>query len=134
MFDKHKGKKQSHNRDNEPGLIQPSGAASSASVSAPGKPAVIGAGIIINGDISGTENLIIEGKIKGHVHLASHDVTIGRSGELNADVKAKIIRVAGKVQGDLVGKEKSLLTVPGMFVAISWHREWCWKKGRSSRA
>ncbi len=68
---------------------------------------------MINGDISGTENLLIDGKVKGHIHLASHEVTVGQSGEVNADVTAKIIRVAGKVDGDLVGKEKVIINSTG---------------------
>jgi cytoskeletal protein CcmA (bactofilin family) len=112
MFDKHKDKKPGQVRPNEPGLTQPS-AATSVSLQATGKSAVIGPGIMINGDISGSENLAIEGKVKGHIHLGSHEVTVGQSGEVNADVTAKIICVAGKVNGDLAAKEKVIIKSTG---------------------
>lgn len=112
MFDKHKDKKSGSSRMNAPDLTQSSAAASS-SLPVAGKAAVIGPGIVINGDISGSENLLIEGKVKGQVHLAAHEVTIGQSGEVNANVSAKIVRVAGKVNGDLAAKEKVIINSTG---------------------
>lgn len=112
MFDKHKDKRSDHTHLPAPALTQPAVAAAAA-LQAAGKTAVIGPGIVITGDISGTENLAIEGKVKGKIHLTSHEVTVGQSGEVNADVTAKIIRVAGKVNGDLVGKEKVIINSTG---------------------
>lgn len=112
MFDKRKDKRPDHAHVNEPALTQPA-VATVPAIKAAGKTAVIGPGIVINGDISGTESLLIEGKVKGHIQLASHEVTVGQSGEVNADVTAKIIRVAGKVDGDLVGKEKVIISSTG---------------------
>jgi len=112
MFDKRKDKISDHAHVNEPALTQPV-VATAPAIKAAGKTAVIGPGIVINGDISGTESLLIEGKVKGHIQLASHDVTVGHSGEVHADVTAKIIRVAGKVEGDLVGQEKVIISSTG---------------------
>jgi cytoskeletal protein CcmA (bactofilin family) len=112
MFDKRKDKISEHVHVNEPALTQPV-VATAPTIKTAGKTAVIGPGIVINGDISGTESLLIEGKVKGHIQLASHDVTVGHSGEVHADVTAKIIRVAGKVEGDLVGQEKVIISSTG---------------------
>lgn len=112
MFDKRKDKRSDHAHVNESALTQPA-AASASAIKAAGKTAIIGPGIVINGDISGTESLLIEGKVKGHIQLASHEVTVGQSGEVNADVTAKVIRIAGKVDGDLVGKEKVIISSTG---------------------
>ena len=112
MFDKYKEKKPGPARVNEPGLTQQPEKISPA-LQAAAKAAVIGPGITINGDISGTENLIIEGKVKGHIHLASHEVAVGQAGEVNADLRAKVIRVAGKVNGDLTAKEKVIINSTG---------------------
>jgi len=113
MFDKRKD-----NKANEPRMIEPELAArANAPVSPPypaaGKAAVIGPGIVIDGDISGSENLVIEGKVRGRIQLASHEVTVGQSGEVNADISAKVIRVAGKIKGDLSGKEKVIISSTG---------------------
>jgi cytoskeletal protein CcmA (bactofilin family) len=113
MFDKRKDNKPSEPRMVEPELaarISPTG---SPPFSAAGKAAVIGPGIVIDGDISGSENLVIEGKVKGRIHLSAHEVTVGQSGEVNADISAKIIRVAGKIKGDLSGKEKVIISSTG---------------------
>jgi cytoskeletal protein CcmA (bactofilin family) len=111
MFDKHKGKNETPARNSEPEPMQPQPSFSAPQPAA--KAAVIGPGIMIDGDISGSENLVIEGKVKGRIQLGANEVTVGKSGEVNADVSAKIIRVAGKVQGDLSGKEKVIISSTG---------------------
>ena len=78
-----------------------------------GRAAVIGPGIQINGDITGDENLIIEGKVTGKIKLAAHQVDIGQSGQVNADITAKIIKIAGEVRGDLTGTEKVVISSSG---------------------
>ena len=113
MFDKRKDNKASEPRMVEPELAARTSPAASPTFAAAGKAAVIGPGIVIDGDISGSENLVIEGKVRGHIHLASHEVTVGPSGEVSADVFAKIIRVAGKIKGDLSGKEKVIISSTG---------------------
>lgn len=113
MFDKHKDKKQNPPHMGEPDPGQHSSVHGQASIPAAAKAAVIGPGIVIDGNISGNENLLIEGKVKGNVHLGSHEVTVGKTGDVNADVTAKVIRVAGKVRGDLTGKEKVIISNTG---------------------
>jgi cytoskeletal protein CcmA (bactofilin family) len=113
MFDKHKGNKQSVDSGNQLAGSQPVVGNSPSAGSVAGKAAVIGAGIVINGDITGTENLVIEGKVKGSIHLAGHEVSIGNSGEIQANVAAKSIRVAGVVKGDLLAKERVVISKSG---------------------
>lgn len=69
------------------------------------KIATIGPSISIQGDISGEGNLVIEGRVHGGIDLRQHEVTIGRSGQVEADVKAKRICVEGSVKGNLFGEE-----------------------------
>jgi cytoskeletal protein CcmA (bactofilin family) len=87
-----------------------------ANTSAPvnsGKMAVIGPGIHINGDISGEENLLVEGKVEGKIRLGAHDVEIGQTGKVKADITAKVIKIAGQVRGDLTGTEKVVISRSG---------------------
>ena len=110
MFEKHKSSRQ------EPASTQTQKDSFTASASNPvssGRAAVIGPGIQINGDISGDENLIIEGKVDGKIKLGSHQVEIGQSGRVNADISAKIIKIAGEVRGDLTGSEKVVISRSG---------------------
>jgi cytoskeletal protein CcmA (bactofilin family) len=92
---------------------EPATPAPAAMSQAAGKAAVIGAGIRINGEISGNENLLIEGRVDGKVNLSGNDVTIGKSGKVIADVNAKTIRVAGEVNGDLQAKERVVISGTG---------------------
>ncbi|NOR19834.1 MAG: polymer-forming cytoskeletal protein [Xanthomonadales bacterium] len=75
--------------------------------------AVIGPGIHINGDISGDENLLVEGRVDGKIRLASHHVEIGQNGKVKADITAKVIKIAGQVRGDLNGSEKVVISRTG---------------------
>jgi len=110
MFEKHKSSRQ------EPASTQTQKDSFTATASNPassGRAAVIGPGIQINGDISGDENLIIEGKVDGKIKLGTHQVEIGQSGRVNADISAKIIKIAGEVRGDLNGTEKVVISRSG---------------------
>lgn len=88
----------------------PTPSPSASSVSSSSKAAVLGATIKVKGDISGEENLLIEGQVEGSVSLSSHELTIGKTGKLNANLTAKNIRIDGQVDGDIIGKEKVVVT------------------------
>lgn len=75
--------------------------------------ATIGSSIHIQGDISGAESLVIYGKVEGKISLQNNDVTVGKSGQINADIHAKIIRIEGEVNGDIAGEEKVVITSTG---------------------
>ncbi len=79
----------------------------------PGDLAVLGASISISGELSGGEDLLVQGKVDGKIDLAQHTVTIGRSGRITADVFAKIIHVEGEVKGNLFGSEQILVHKSG---------------------
>ncbi len=74
---------------------------------------MIGSTIKIKGDISGEENLVIEGKVEGTVSLKGHDLSVGQSGEVRADVTASIVRIDGEVTGDITGVEKVVVSKNG---------------------
>ena len=111
MFDKHKGSKGRQEpealRDLAP-AVPPAPVAPAAT-----KLAVIGPGIEIDGTISGSENLLVEGNVKGQIHLSSHEVTVGKSGRVKAGITAKVIRIAGQVAGDVSGEEKVVISGTG---------------------
>jgi len=110
MFERHRNNKP------EPAVFQPQPDSFTANPAAPvnsGRAAVIGPGIVITGDISGDENLVIEGRVDGNIRLESHQVDIGQSGRVNADITAKIIKIAGEVRGDLNGTEKVIILRSG---------------------
>lgn len=110
MFEKHRTPAQE--TPAKPAFEEQSNNSANAPVSS-GRAAVIGPGIHINGDISGNENLIIEGKVDGKIKLTSHQVSVGQGGKVNADITAKIIKIDGRVKGDLVGTEKVVISRSG---------------------
>ena len=74
-----------------------------------GAPAVIGPSITIKGDVTGDEDLMIQGRIEGSVDLTQHNVTIGSSGRVKAGVKGRMVVVEGEVEGDLQATEQIIL-------------------------
>ncbi len=62
--------------------------------------------ISIKGEISGREDLFIDGDVQGSVHITHGNVTVGPNGHVTADIEAREIVVRGKVQGTLRGQER----------------------------
>ena len=68
--------------------------------------ASIGKSIIINGELSGSEDLTIEGRVDGKIELRDHVLTVGPNGRIKAQVSAKAVVVLGHVTGNLTATEK----------------------------
>lgn len=66
----------------------------------------IGQSVVFKGDLSGAEDLFIEGTVEGKVDLPDHVLTIGPHAKINADVSAKIVIVLGVVVGKVTAREK----------------------------
>jgi cytoskeletal protein CcmA (bactofilin family) len=62
---------------------------------------VIGKSIAIVGDITGQENIIINGSVEGDISFRENDILVGESGRINANVEANNISVEGDVKGEL---------------------------------
>jgi len=71
--------------------------------------ATIGSSITIRGDISGEENLVVEGRVEGTVSLREYNVTVGAEGHIKADVHAMVIEVLGDTEGDLHAGDQVIL-------------------------
>lgn len=75
--------------------------------------AVIGPSLVVKGDVSGDEDLVIQGQVEGKVVLRNNSVTVGRNGRVRADVFGKTICVEGTVQGNLFAEEKIVVRQTG---------------------
>jgi cytoskeletal protein CcmA (bactofilin family) len=111
MFDKRKDTQETKTPPAAQGQERPVSA--TASAAAMGKTALIGAGIHVNGDISGTENLVIEGRVEGKIDLSGNQVHVGQSGKVAADIVAKTVKIDGALQGDVDGKERVVISKSG---------------------
>jgi cytoskeletal protein CcmA (bactofilin family) len=78
-----------------------------------GDRSVIGSSISIKGDISGDENLLIEGEIEGEIAFHNHNVTIGQNGRIKADIHGKTIAIDGNHEGNLFATEQLIIRQTG---------------------
>ncbi|MEM9174681.1 MAG: polymer-forming cytoskeletal protein [Myxococcota bacterium] len=76
--------------------------------------ATIGQSIIFKGELSGDEDLEIEGQVDGNVNLQNHQLTVGANGRLKAEVQAKSIIVIGQVIGNLNATERIEIQATGV--------------------
>ena len=65
-------------------------------------PARIGKTIVICGEIKGSEDLILDGRIEGTVNLSESRLTIGPSANVSADLFAKDVLILGQLKGNVV--------------------------------
>jgi len=66
----------------------------------------IGKSVIIKGELSGSEDLFLDGEVEGNIDLRNHNLVIGPNGRVRANVHAKDVTVHGKVDGNITGVEK----------------------------
>ncbi len=72
--------------------------------------AKIGQSLFIKGEVSGSEDLTVEGRVEGRIDLKDHNLTIGQNGRVTAEIHAKNITIVGEVTGNVVADERVDLT------------------------
>ena len=87
-----------------PPLNRPSAVAAAPKVAKAGTS--IGHTIKLKADISGDEDLRIDGELEGRIELPKSNVFIGPSGKVTADVQARSIVIEGRIHGNLEASEK----------------------------
>ena len=78
-----------------------------------GGQALIGKSLKIKGNISGHEDIYVDGEIEGTIELEENSLTVGPNGIVNADVKARDIKVLGKLTGNVRAGERIEITKTG---------------------
>jgi len=76
---------------------------------------VIGAGLTIEGDISGEEEIVINGILRGRL-TTTDAVTVGGSAVVGADITGESLSVAGQVTGDVTATERVDIQAGGKLV------------------
>lgn len=66
----------------------------------------IGRSVVIKGELSGSEDLTIEGHVEGKIELRENVLTIGPNGKIKAQLFAKAVIVFGEVTGNVSATEK----------------------------
>lgn len=76
----------------------------------------VGAGVQIKGEVTGSEDLVADGRIEGPVRLTDGTLSIGETGSVKGDVTAKQVVVHGAVIGNVEGREKVEIRATGSIV------------------
>ncbi len=66
----------------------------------------IGKSVVFKGELSGHEDLFIEGTVEGKIELTDHVLTVGPNSRIKAAVFARIVVVRGEVVGNITAGEK----------------------------
>jgi len=69
-------------------------------------PVNIGKSVVIKGELTGSEDLTIEGHVEGKIELRQNVLTIGPNGKIKAQVFAKAVIILGEVTGNVTASEK----------------------------
>lgn len=90
----------------EPAAATPVRPAATPGAPATGEQATIGKSLIIKGEVSGSESLYIDGKVEGAINLPGNRVTVGRNGQVSANISAREVVVLGKVRGNINASDR----------------------------
>jgi cytoskeletal protein CcmA (bactofilin family) len=69
--------------------------------------ATIGKSLVIKGEVSGSEALYIDGRVEGAINLPGHRVTVGRNGQVQANINAREVVILGKVKGNINASDRT---------------------------
>ena len=76
--------------------------------------ATIGKSIIFKGELTGSEDLEVNGTVEGDVKLPDNTLTIGQTGQVKASVTAKSILIVGRVNGNVTATERIEIEASGV--------------------
>jgi cytoskeletal protein CcmA (bactofilin family) len=68
--------------------------------------ATIGKSVIVRGELSGSEDLYVDGEVEGSISLKGQSLTIGPNGRVRANLEARNVIVHGRVDGNVVASDR----------------------------
>jgi cytoskeletal protein CcmA (bactofilin family) len=113
MFDKQKSSSQGSPQIKESIAMREDPPVAGQAHSPSTKPAVIGPDIEITGDVAASADMKVDGHIQGSIVESSHNVEIGESGRIIANISANKVIIAGTVEGNIAGNEKVVISKTG---------------------
>lgn len=95
----------------------------------------IGKSVIIKGELSGSEDLFVDGVVEGTIELRNNNLVIGPNGQVKAHIHAKGVVVQGKLDGDIRASQraelrKTAVTVGDIFTQRIAIEEGAYFKGK----
>src|ERR1700716_566435 len=71
-----------------------------------GELAQLGKSVVIKGELSGSEDLYVDGQVEGSIALKNNSLTVGPNGQVKASVEAKTVVVQGKLEGNVTASDR----------------------------
>jgi len=68
--------------------------------------ATIGKSVVVKGELSGSEDLIVDGEVEGSICLRGQSLTVGPNGRVRANVEARNVIVHGRVDGNIRASDR----------------------------
>jgi cytoskeletal protein CcmA (bactofilin family) len=68
--------------------------------------AYIGKSVVIKGELSGSEDLYLDGEVQGTIELNNHSLVVGPNGRVHANIRAREVVVHGRVDGNITASER----------------------------
>jgi cytoskeletal protein CcmA (bactofilin family) len=81
-------------------------ARSTTPTSAASRQTVLGPTVVLKGEISADEDLLIEGQFEGTISLEQHCLTVGANGQVKAEIHARQAVILGTLTGKVLAREK----------------------------
>jgi cytoskeletal protein CcmA (bactofilin family) len=66
----------------------------------------IGKSVVIKGELSGSEDLYLDGEVEGTIELNRHSLSVGPNGRIRAHVNAREVIIHGKVDGNIKAADR----------------------------
>src|SRR5260370_36403313 len=80
------------------------------------EPAWLGSSLQVKGEITGTEDLLIDGAVEGQIHLDERKLTVGAMAKVTADVNARDVVVYGSLKGNVRAKGRVEIKKDGAII------------------
>ena len=98
-------------------VAEPVGASPIPSPAAPpGVSAFLGPSLVIKAEVSGHEDLCLDGRLEGSIALRDHNLIVGVHGRINADVTARNVYIEGELKGKVVASERVEIRKTGSLI------------------
>ena len=114
MFDKRKDQARSTPTPSPAGSRPAPESAPRATAQAPqADPAIIGTALLVSGELSGDEDVVVAGRFQGKIALPKNSLMVSKGGHVEADVSANAVQIEGRVAGDIHCADKVVITATG---------------------
>lgn len=105
-----------HSYDTVPEQTTPKAAPPVPSADTSTENTVIGKNISIEGSISGSEHLAIDGSMQGNIEMEKHNFTVGSNGRVEGKIKAQNVKISGQMIGNIKTQGKVEITKEADFM------------------